>query len=140
EIHISAYNQDLETIIDEGYSFPHLNKIPRNVPKFITKPNTYKNGFDGLLLSSISSKKSNPQFPFDLFTTDPSYFLDAVRLLYKAKALTHHEFLMVKKFAADWLEYLINSSKGISISKLADHRGILYDIQVITLSGFVDDI
>ncbi|RIA97354.1 hypothetical protein C1645_707204 [Glomus cerebriforme] len=118
ELQVTAYNTEFDATNDEGYSFPHLNKIPRTVPKF----------------NKIGSK-----FPTDLLDTDPSFFLDACRLLYRVRALTHKEYTELRQFASIWLERLINNPESIGRSREPDHRGTLYDIQVISLAGFVDD-
>lgn len=116
---LQVTNTDFEATNDEGYSFPHLNKIPRTVPKF---------------------NKIGTKFPADLLETDPSFFLDSCRLLYRVRALTHKEFTELRQFSSIWLERLINSPESIERSREPDHRGTLYDIQVATLAGFVDDV
>ncbi|CAI2164643.1 4869_t:CDS:2 [Funneliformis geosporum] len=119
DVQVTAYNTDFDAINDEGYNFPHLNKIPRTVPKF---------------------NKIGSTFPKDLLETDPSFFLDSCRLLYRVRALTHKEFTELRRFASIWLERLINSPEGVEMSRKPDHRGTLYDLQVTSLAGFVDDM
>ncbi|CAG8466682.1 5632_t:CDS:2 [Funneliformis caledonium] len=119
EVQVTAYNTDFDAINDEGYNFPNLNKIPRAVPRF---------------------NKIGSTFPKDLLETDPSFFLDSCRLLYRVRALTHKEFTELRRFASIWLEKLINSPEGIERSRKPDHRGTLYDLQVTSLAGFVDDM
>ncbi|CAG8531368.1 15596_t:CDS:2, partial [Dentiscutata heterogama] len=108
-----------ETINNEGYSFPYLNKIPRLIPKFLNV---------------------GTSFSKNLTNTDPSFFLDACRLLYRARVLTHKEYMNLQNFASDWLESLINSPQNLKIGRQSNHHGTLYDLQVISLSGFLDDI
>ncbi|CAG8718824.1 7225_t:CDS:2, partial [Racocetra fulgida] len=55
DIDVPSYTIDNETIINEGYSFPYLNKIPRMIPKFL----------------SVGAS-----FSKDLSSIDPSLFLD----------------------------------------------------------------
>ncbi|CAG8714955.1 6388_t:CDS:2, partial [Acaulospora morrowiae] len=112
------YNH-LDTINEEGYGFPYLNKIPRAIPKY---------------------KSALFRHSKDLFDVDPSSFLDSCRLLYRAKAITHKEYIEIRLLASCWLEILLNSPKGIEISINPDHRGTLYDLQVISLAGFLDDV
>ncbi|CAG8562729.1 4459_t:CDS:2 [Diversispora eburnea] len=128
ELKVTSYNYDFDAVSDEGYGFPHLNKIPRMIPKFFEKPRKKNNE------SSILS------FPYDLVETDPSHFLDSCRLLYKSKTLTHKEYIELQQFASRWLEYLINSPEGIARAREPDHKGTLYDLQVLSLSGFTNDV
>ncbi|RIB17531.1 hypothetical protein C2G38_2037658 [Gigaspora rosea] len=108
-----------ETINNEGYNFPYLNKIPRMIPKFLNVDATFSKS---------------------LTDTDPSFFLDACRLLYRKRVLTHKEYMNLQNFASDWLESLINSPQNLKIGRQSNHRGTLFDLQVITLSGFVNDV
>ncbi|CAG8670222.1 106_t:CDS:2, partial [Dentiscutata erythropus] len=108
-----------EIISNEGYSFPYLNKIPRLIPKFLNV---------------------GASFSKNLTNTDPSFFLDACRLLYRARVLTHKEYMNLQNFASDWLESLISSAQNLKIGRQSNHHGTLYDLQVISLSGFLDDI
>ncbi|CAG8736936.1 13192_t:CDS:1, partial [Cetraspora pellucida] len=131
KITFSEYNDTCFTCnatFDEGYAFPYLNKIPRTIPKFIQNSDSNKD-------SSVFYK-----IPKDIFETDPSYFLDSCKLLYRLKALTHREFIELKALASYWLEYLITSPEGTSIARKPDHRGTLYDLQILSLSGFIDDV
>ncbi|CAG8601133.1 14324_t:CDS:2 [Cetraspora pellucida] len=118
-VDIPSYMIDNVTINNEGYSFPYLNKIPRMIPKFLSV---------------------DTSFSKNLFNTDPSFFLDACRLLYRAHVLNHKEYMSLRNFASDWLELLINSPQNLKIGKQSNHRGTMFDLQVISLSGFVDDI
>ncbi|CAG8576357.1 6884_t:CDS:2 [Ambispora gerdemannii] len=120
DFEVTRYRTDLEAVNDEGYSFPNLNMVPRALPK----PLKYK----------------SPKFLQELHEVNPSGFLDACRLLYRAQALTHKEYTDLISIASDWLEYLVNSPKGINIAQLPDHRSTLYDLQVTSLAGFVDDL
>ncbi|CAG8451659.1 5469_t:CDS:2 [Diversispora eburnea] len=129
ELTVTSYKDDLDAVNDEGYGFPHLNKIPRMIPKFFEKPPQKNNNESSTLL-----------FPYDLIDTDPSHFLDACRLLYKSNTLTHKEYIDLQQFASRWLEYLINSPEGISRARRPDHQGTLYDLQVLSLSGFTNDV
>ncbi|CAG8514974.1 6328_t:CDS:2 [Gigaspora margarita] len=108
-----------ETINNEGYNFPYLNKISRIIPKFLNVDTSF-------------SKSLND--------TDPSFFLDACRLLHRIRALTHKEYMNLQNFASDWLESLINSPQNLKIGRQSNHRGTLFDLQVISLSGFVNDL
>ncbi|CAG8587221.1 19031_t:CDS:2 [Racocetra fulgida] len=131
KITLPEYNDhctNCNTTVDEGYGFPYLNKIPRTIPKF-TK--------------NSESNDDSPMFykiPKDISEIDPSYFLDSCKLLYRIKALTHREFIELKALVSYWLEYLISSPEGISMARRPDHRGTLYDLQVLSLSGFIDDV
>ncbi|CAG8734282.1 16766_t:CDS:2, partial [Acaulospora morrowiae] len=129
ELTITSYKNNSDSTNNEGYGFPHLNKIPRIVPKFKRKHDIELNDHSN---SSI--------FPYDLIDTDPSHFLDACRLLYRTKSLTHNEYIDLQQFASLWLEYLINSQEGVERALQPDHRGTLYDLQVLSLSGFTDDV
>ncbi|CAG8447674.1 17019_t:CDS:2 [Gigaspora rosea] len=75
-----------------------------------------------------------------IFETDPSHFFDSCRLLYRIKALTHREFIELQALASYWLEYLLSSPEGTSTGRKPDHRGTLYDLQILSLSGFIDDL
>ncbi|CAG8459582.1 6445_t:CDS:2 [Dentiscutata heterogama] len=109
-------------VFDEGYGFPYLNKIPRTIPK------------------NSESSSVFYKIPKDIFETDPSHFLDSCKLLYRIKALTHREFVELQALASYWLEYLISSPEGTSTGRKPDHRGTLYDLQILSLSGFIDDV
>ncbi|CAG8517129.1 12403_t:CDS:2 [Dentiscutata erythropus] len=109
-------------LFDEGYGFPYLNKIPRTIPK------------------NSESSSVFYKIPKDIFETDPSHFLDSCKLLYRIKALTHREYTELQALASYWLEYLISSPEGTSTGRKPDHRGTLYDLQILSLSGFIDDI
>ncbi|CAG8563501.1 10930_t:CDS:2 [Paraglomus brasilianum] len=110
---------DVEAINDQGYLFPNLHVLPRSLPKV--------------------NRKVLPTNT-DIMTLNPSSFLDGVRLLYKQHTLSHSEYTTIKGIATQWLETLINSSEGLKMNRLGDHRSTLYDLQVASLSGFVDDI
>ncbi|CAG8467456.1 2491_t:CDS:2 [Acaulospora colombiana] len=126
ELETTSHKNDQENTRNEGYGFPHLNKIPRAIPKFTLKKNV-GNG-------------NSSMFPYDLIETDPSYFLDACRLLYQAKSLTHKEYIELQQFASLWLEYLVNSWEGVERAHQPDHRSTFYDLQVLSLSGFTNDV
>ncbi|CAG8731062.1 19823_t:CDS:2 [Cetraspora pellucida] len=111
----TSIDSDFESVNVEGYGFPNLNKIPRTIPKILK--------VDTSLLANITD-------------ADPSFFLDACRLLYRTNILTHKEYMELRMFASDWLEVLINSKA----ERNSDHRGIIFDLQVLSLAGFVDDL
>ncbi|CAG8564859.1 30255_t:CDS:2, partial [Racocetra persica] len=98
-----------------SYGFPNLNKIPRSIPK----------------LFNVGSP-----FLINITDADPSFFLDACRLLYRTNVLIHKEYMDLRMFASDWLEVLINSKA----ERNSDHRGIIFDLRVLSLAGFVDDL
>ncbi|CAG8517398.1 4576_t:CDS:2 [Racocetra persica] len=131
KITLPEYNDNCincNTTVDEGYGFPYLNKIPRTIPK---------------LTKNSESNDDSPMFyklPKDISEIDPSYFLDSCKLLYRVKALTHREYIELKALVSYWLEYLITSPEGISMARRPDHRGTLYDLQILSLSGFIDDV
>ncbi|CAG8506997.1 902_t:CDS:2 [Ambispora leptoticha] len=120
DLEVTKYNTELDAINDEGYSFPSLNKVPRAPQKFL--------------------KYKSQEFIQELHEVNPSSFLDACRLLHRSHALTHKEYIDLISLASDWLEYLVNSPKGIDIARLRDHRSTLYDLQVTSLAAFVDDL
>ncbi|CAG8504164.1 11069_t:CDS:2 [Paraglomus occultum] len=110
---------DVEAINDQGYLFPNLHGVPRSLPKV-----------DRRVLPTHE----------DIMTLNPSFFLDGVRLLYKQHTLSHGEYTTIKGIASQWLETLIASPEGLRMNRLGDHRSTLYDLQLASLSGFVDDI
>ncbi|CAG8509639.1 8577_t:CDS:2 [Racocetra fulgida] len=109
---VSIYSDSVNV---EGYGFPNLNKIPRSIPKLFNVGSP--------LLINITD-------------ADPSFFLDACRLLYRTNILTHKEYMDLRMFASDWLEALINSKA----ERNSDHRGIIFDLRVLSLAGFIDDL
>ncbi|OZJ03776.1 hypothetical protein BZG36_03464 [Bifiguratus adelaidae] len=109
----------LEFLSDQGYSFPSLSRVPRLIPKY---------------------RNSTVPIPSQLTTTDIAHFLDSLRLLRRAHALTHKEYLDLQSYLADWLEYLVNSPTGIHLAQMPDHRGTLYDFQAASLAAFTDDL
>ncbi|GAB5593547.1 hypothetical protein Unana1_08447 [Umbelopsis nana] len=123
EYNMARVTQDkghlLDFLSDQGYSFPSLSRVPRIVPKY----------------------GSNPiPIPQDLTKVNLAPFLDAIRLLHKAQALTHKEYVELQSIASEFLEYLVNSPTGIHLAQLPDHRSVLYDLQVSALATFTDDL
>ncbi|CAG8532721.1 10257_t:CDS:2, partial [Scutellospora calospora] len=113
-------NSESDSINSEGYSFPNINTIPRIIPKFL--------------------KVGTSSFLNNITDSDPSFFLDACRLLYRTNILTRKEYTKLRLFASEWLETLINSSEYIKIANNSDHRSVIYDFRVLSLAAFVDDL
>ncbi|KAK9768838.1 hypothetical protein K7432_000173 [Basidiobolus ranarum] len=72
--------------------------------------------------------------------TDFSYFLDALRLLQRANALDHKEYSQLVSFANRYLLRLISSAESKNTTRHSDHRGTFRDLQVASLSAFVNDV
>ncbi|KAL1916769.1 uncharacterized protein VTP21DRAFT_5473 [Calcarisporiella thermophila] len=120
EVHPPALHADHSDFLnDQGYSFPSLHRLPRVIPKHGTLPLA---------------------IPPDLTTADLAPLLDAIRMLRKAHALTHKEYVDLQSIASDLLEYLVNSPTGIHLAQMPDHRGTGYDLQVAALATFTDDV
>ncbi|KAG9285860.1 hypothetical protein G9A89_013285 [Geosiphon pyriformis] len=119
DLEVGSSSADFDALNDEGYNFPRLNKVPRILKRF---------------------SRLEPQFIDQLLSINPSSFFDACRLLYRSRSLTHREFTELRLIASDWLEYLLNSNEGLNRARLPDHRGTLYDLQVVSLASFVDDL
>lgn len=109
-------DSDFDSVDVEGYDFPNLNKIPRIIPKIFN---------------------DNSLFSINITDSDPSFFLDACRLLYRTNIFTHKEYMNLRMFASDWLEILINSKKNM---RNPDHRSVMFDLRILSLAGFVDDL
>ncbi|ORX54026.1 hypothetical protein DM01DRAFT_1407542 [Hesseltinella vesiculosa] len=120
----------LDFLSDQGYSFPSLGR-------FSTVDTTPRHP---LVRSPSSSSPSHLLSTSDLTKTDLSSLLDCIRLLRRMQMLTHKEYIYVQAIAADVLEYLITSPAGIHLAQMADHRGVLYDLQVTSLAAFTDDV
>ena len=41
---------------------------------------------------------------------------------------------------AEFSDYLVSSPTGIHLAQMNDHRGALYDLQVMSLAAFTDDV
>ncbi|KAI8393940.1 uncharacterized protein BYT42DRAFT_487117 [Radiomyces spectabilis] len=109
----------LDFLSDQGYSFPRLGRLSRVVPK---------------------SNRSRPLSMADWTKTDLSSFLDSLRLLKRAQALSHKEYIELQAMMTDVLDYLVTSPTGVHLAQLTDHRGVLYDLQVTALATFTDDV
>ncbi|KAI8997671.1 alginate lyase-domain-containing protein [Pilobolus umbonatus] len=109
----------LDFLSDQGYSFPSLSRVPHVVPK-------YSN--NRILNTS------------DLTKTDISSLLDCIRILRHMQVVTHKEYIDLQAIAAEFLEYLVTSPTGIHLAQMTDHRGVLYDLQVIAMAAFTDDV
>ncbi|ORY07594.1 hypothetical protein K493DRAFT_273377 [Basidiobolus meristosporus CBS 931.73] len=72
--------------------------------------------------------------------TDFSYILDAFRLLQRANALNHKEYSQLVSLANRYLIRLISSTEAKNTTRHADHRGTFRDLQVTSLSAFVNDV
>ncbi|KAG0020001.1 hypothetical protein BGZ80_004912 [Entomortierella chlamydospora] len=107
--HVAAHpsTEDTGYLLDHGYSFPALNRLPRVIPK--------KEG----------SLNSRPllTIPKDLLKADTMpAFLDAVRMLHRIHVLTQNEYIQLNLVFSTWLEHLVNSPEGILYAKQGDHR------------------
>ncbi|CAG8502516.1 9268_t:CDS:2 [Dentiscutata erythropus] len=111
----TSHNSDFDSDNVEGYDFPNTNKLPRIIPRIFNS--------DSLFSTNITD-------------SDPSFFLDACRLLYRTNIFTHKEYINLRMFAFDWLDILINSK----ITRKPDHRSIMLDLRILSLAGFVDDL
>ncbi|KAF7728579.1 hypothetical protein EC973_005805 [Apophysomyces ossiformis] len=109
----------LDFLSDQGYSFPSLGRLPRRTSKYT----------DHTILNTA-----------DLTKTDMTSLLDCIRMLRRAQALTHKEYLSLQAIAAEFLDHLITSPTGIHLAQMTDHRGVLYDLQVTALAAFTDDV
>ncbi|KAI7872836.1 hypothetical protein BDF14DRAFT_34518 [Spinellus fusiger] len=108
----------LDFLSDQGYSFPSLNHIPQEFPHYTT-----------------DNRKT-----LELAKVDISSLLDSIRILRRMQLLTHKEYINLQAIAAQVLEYRVTSPTGIHLAQMADHRGVLYDLQVISLSAFANDV
>ncbi|KAF9902789.1 hypothetical protein BX616_001808 [Lobosporangium transversale] len=112
-------------LLDHGYSFPALNRLPRIIPK--------KEGAIG----------SRPllTIPKDLLKADTMpAFLDAVRMLHRVHVLTQNEYIQLNLVFSTWLEHLVNSPEGIMYARQGDHRSSFMDLHVAALSAITDDV
>ncbi|CAO3611704.1 unnamed protein product [Cunninghamella blakesleeana] len=128
----------LDFLSDQGYSFPSLNRLsvgssPKNHHASFTSASSSGNNY----ARRSSNKLLNTS---DLTKTDLSSLLDCVRLLRRMQILSHKEYIYMQALAADFLEYLVTSPAGIHLAQMADHRGVLYDLQVTSLAAFTDDV
>lgn len=125
--HVAAHPTTEETgyLLDHGYSFPALNRLPRVIPK--------KEGVMG----------SRPllTIPKDLLKADTMpAFLDTVRMLLRIHLLTQNEYIQLKLVFSTWLEHLVNSPEGIMYAKQGDHRSSFMDLHVASLAAITDDV
>ncbi|KAI8973188.1 alginate lyase-domain-containing protein [Mycotypha africana] len=109
----------LDFLSDQGYYFPSMSRISHVIPKY---------SHNRILNTS------------DLTKTDISSLLDCFRLLRHMQALTHKEYIDLQGMTAEFLEYLVTSPTGIHLAQMTDHRGVLYDLQVIAMAAFTDDV
>ncbi|KAF9976744.1 hypothetical protein BGZ73_007969 [Actinomortierella ambigua] len=122
---MSAADENTEYLLDQGYSFPALNRLPRLIPK--------NNG----------AWNSRPMLtiPKDLLTADTlPAFLDAIRMLHRVHMLTQNEFIQLKLVFSAWLEHLVNSPEGVQYAKQGDHRSTFMDLHVAALAAITDDV
>ncbi|KAK3825115.1 MAG: hypothetical protein J3Q66DRAFT_277194 [Benniella sp.] len=125
--HVAVHPTTEETgyLLDHGYSFPALNRLPRVIPK--------KEGAMG----------SRPllTIPKDLLKADTMpAFLDAVRMLLRIHVLTQNEYIQLNMVFSTWLEHLVNSPEGIMYAKQGDHRSSFMDLHVASLAAITDDV
>ncbi|KAF9428373.1 hypothetical protein BGZ94_002591 [Podila epigama] len=117
--------EDTEYLLDHGYSFPALNRLPRVIPK--------KEG-------TLSSRPLLT-IPKDLLKADTMpAFLDAIRMLHRIHVLTHNEYIQLTLVFSTWLEHLVNSPEGIMYAKQGDHRSSFMDLHVASLAAITDDV
>lgn len=109
----------LDFLSDQGYSFPSQSRVSRVVSKY----NRHR-----ILNTS------------DLTKTDITALLDSIRMLGRMQALTHKEYIDLQGIVSEFLEYLVTSPTGIHLAQMTDHRGALYDLQVIAMAAFTDDV
>ncbi|KAG0051621.1 hypothetical protein BGZ83_003498 [Gryganskiella cystojenkinii] len=117
--------EDTGYLLDHGYSFPALNRLPRVIPK--------KEG----------ALNSRPllTIPKDLLKADTMpAFLDAVRMLHRIHVLTQNEYIQLNLVFSTWLEHLVNSPEGITYAKQGDHRSSFMDLHVAALAAITDDV
>ncbi|KAF8977317.1 hypothetical protein BGZ46_007485 [Entomortierella lignicola] len=125
--HVATHptTEDTGYLLDHGYSFPALNRLPRVIPK--------KEG----------TLNSRPllTIPKDLLKADTMpAFLDAVRMLHKIHVLTQNEYIQLNLVFSTWLEHLVNSPEGILYAKQGDHRSSFMDLHVAALAAITDDV
>ncbi|KAG0225225.1 hypothetical protein BGW42_004587 [Actinomortierella wolfii] len=123
--HASSVDENTEYLLDQGYSFPALNRLPRLIPK--------NNG--------AWSARPMLTIPKDLLTADTlPAFLDAVRMLHRIHVLTQNEFIQLKLVFSTWLEHMVNSPEGVQYAKQGDHRSTFMDLHVAALAAITDDV
>ncbi|KAG0264571.1 hypothetical protein BG011_006557 [Mortierella polycephala] len=125
--YVAAHPTTEETgyLLDHGYSFPALNRLPRVIPK--------KEG--------ILSSRPLLTIPKDLLKADTMpAFLDAVRMLHRIHVLTQNEYIQLSLVFSTWLEHLVNSPEGIMYAKQGDHRSSFMDLHVAALAAITDDV
>ncbi|KAI1311596.1 hypothetical protein EDD11_003336 [Mortierella claussenii] len=125
--HVATHptTEDTGYLLDHGYSFPALNRLPRVIPK--------KEG----------TLNSRPllTIPKDLLKADTMpAFLDAVRMLHRIHVLTQNEYIQLNLVFSTWLEHLVNSPEGILYAKQGDHRSSFMDLHVAALAAITDDV
>ncbi|KAF9104964.1 hypothetical protein BGX29_000938 [Mortierella sp. GBA35] len=112
-------------LLDHGYSFPALNRLPRVIPK--------KEG--------ILNSRPLLTIPKDLLKADTMpAFLDSVRMLHRIHVLTQNEYVQLSLVFSTWLEHLVNSPEGIMYAKQGDHRSSFMDLHVAALAAITDDV
>lgn len=117
--------EDTGYLLDHGYSFPALNRLPRVIPK-------KEGALNSRPLLSI---------PKDLLKADTMpAFLDAVRMLHRIHVLTQNEYIQLNLVFSTWLEHLVNSPEGITYAKQGDHRSSFMDLHVAALAAITDDV
>ncbi|KAF7726973.1 hypothetical protein EC973_008168 [Apophysomyces ossiformis] len=100
---------------DQGYAFPSLTGSPHR-----PKMQDY----------NVS----------DLARSDLSTLLDSVRLLRRMHMLTHKDYLDIQSIATTLVDFLVASPTGIHLAQLGDYRGTYYDLQIMALAAFTDDV
>lgn len=70
---------------------------------------------------------------------DLYYYLDAVRLLKSAGAVTEDTFRMFKEWLSAYLNWLLESAQGTNERKAANNHGTYYDLQVAAIADFLHD-
>ncbi|KAG0325866.1 hypothetical protein BG004_003083 [Podila humilis] len=117
--------EDTEYLLDHGYSFPALNRLPRVIPK--------KEG--------TMNARPLLTIPKDLLKADTMpAFLDAIRMLHRIHVLTQNEYIQLTLVFSTWLEHLVNSPEGIMFAKQGDHRSSFMDLHVAALAAVTDDV
>lgn len=70
---------------------------------------------------------------------DMYYFLDAVRIIERAGALSSTECRDFRAWLTRYLKWLVESSAGQSERAAGNNHGTCYDLQVASIAAFLDD-
>ncbi|KAF9157373.1 hypothetical protein DFQ26_008796 [Actinomortierella ambigua] len=122
---MTAADENTEYLLDQGYSFPALNRLPRLIPK----------------TNGAWNARPMLTIPKDLLTADTlPAFLDGIRMLHRVHMLTQNEFIQLKLVFSAWLEHMVNSPEGVQYAKQGDHRSTFMDLHVAALAAITDDV